>query len=192
MVVFALAASLRKNSLNKKLVSRAVEVLRQKEGITVDFGDFREFEMPVYDGDLEASAGVPIGAKKLAERLLACDAIVLATPEYNGGIPGALKNALDWVSRTTPNPLAGKPMLLLAASPGAFGGVRGLWHTRVPFEAIGTLVHPEMFGLPRANTAFAEDGSFVDPKTGERLDTLLKTFVSHARAITVSHKELQV
>lgn len=186
MKILAFAASLRKTSFNKKLIHQAVKILQQIPDITVDHAEFNEFEMPVYDGDLEASVGIPQGAKSFAERILAADAMVISTPEYNGGMPGSLKNALDWASRTTPMPTTGKTLLLIGASPGALGAVRGLWHTRVPFEAIGTLVHPEMFGLPRAAQAFNDDGSFVDPKNFERLQKLVNTYVRYAKTIAAS------
>ena len=71
-------------------------------------------------------------------------------------------------------------MLLLGASPGALGAVRGLWHTRVPLEAIGAFVYPEMFGLPRAHQAFDEAGKFADAKNRSRLEELLGSFLKFA------------
>jgi chromate reductase len=186
MKIFIFGASLRKGSLNKKLASKAAQISQKIPDTVIDYADFREFEMPVYDGDLEAASGIPEGAKKFIQRILASDAMIISTPEYNGGMPGALKNALDWASRSTPMPVSGKPLLLLGASPGAFGAVRSLWHTRVPFEAIGTLVFPEMFGLPKANTAFDEAGEFVDAKNQERLEKLVNTFVKYARNINLN------
>jgi chromate reductase len=186
MKVFAFAASQRAGSLNKKLVRQAGEILRASEGVELDLADFKDFGMPVYDGDLEESSGLPDGARKLVSRIRSADALVISTPEYNGGIPGALKNAIDWVSRDDADPLDGKPLLLIGASPGALGAVRSLWHTRVPFEAMGVRVYPEMFGLPRAGQAFDDSGQFTDPKNRSRLSELIQGYLRFARALKQS------
>ncbi|MFL5815033.1 MAG: NADPH-dependent FMN reductase [Bdellovibrionia bacterium] len=177
MKVLAFAASLRKDSYNRKLIAQAVEILKAMPGLEVDHADYREFEMPIYDGDLEDSSGIPTGGQELIKRVQAADGIVISTPEYNGSIPGTLKNAIDWASRTDPIPFDGKPVLLIGASPGGFGAVRGLWHTRVPFEAMGSFVYPEMFGLPRAHQAFDPSGNFVDAKNKTRLQELIESFL---------------
>jgi len=184
MKVLAFAASLRKGSYNRKLIARAVDVLRRDGNLEVDHADFREFEMPIYDGVLEDASGIPAGGQKLISRVQAAGAIVISTPEYNGGMPGTLKNALDWASRVDDIPFDGKPLLLLGASPGGLGAVRGLWHARVPFEAVGTLVYPEVFGLPRAHQAFDENGAFKEPKAQARLETLLGAYVKYATALS--------
>jgi NAD(P)H-dependent FMN reductase len=99
--------------------------------------------------------------------------------EYNGSIPGILKNVIDWLSRAKPVSLEGKPLLLLAASPGALGGVRSLWQTRIPLEVIGVHVYPDMLGLPRANEAFDEKDRLKDDKMAQRLKTLIAKFLEH-------------
>lgn len=163
-----------------------MSILRATPGIEVDHADYREFEMPIYDGDLEENAGIPAGGQEFIKRIQAADALVISTPEYNGGIPGTLKNAIDWASRTDPIPFDGKPILLIGASPGGFGAVRGLWHTRVPLEAIGAFVFPEMFGVPRAHQAFDETGAFSDSKNKARLDELIQGYLKFAHAIFAS------
>lgn len=183
--ILVFGAALREGSFNRKLASQAAALL-QELGHQVDEARFDEFEMPVYDGDLEDKSGQPAGATKLAARLRAADAIVISTPEYNGGIPGALKNAIDWVSREDEMPLDRKPLLLIGASPGALGAVRGLWHTRVPLEALGTRVYPEIFGLPKAAQAFGEDGRLSDEKSKTRLLSLLTDFANYAKALAGS------
>ena len=107
MRVLAFAASLRRASLNRKLVEVAAGVARAA-GAQVDLAEFREFDMPIYDGDLDASAGLPPGATELRRRLEQTDAVVIAAPEYNYSIAGPLKNAIDWVSRARPLPWRGE------------------------------------------------------------------------------------
>ena len=100
MKILVFAASARKDSLNKKLIHQVAEIL--KKAHEIDHSDFKDFTMPTYDGDLEDTSGLPAGAQKLADKIKWAEAMIISTPEYNGSIPGALKNALDWVSRIQP------------------------------------------------------------------------------------------
>lgn len=185
MKILVFGASLRAGSFNRKLAKNAGNLWQTAHsGDEVEFTEFREYEMPVYDGDLEEKSGMPDGGTRLVERIAKANAVVISTPEYNGGIPGALKNAIDWVSRAEKNPLARKPLLLISASPGALGGVRSLWHTRVPFEALETFVYPTMFGLPKAHEAFGEDDRLLDAKTADRLTKLIREFRAFAHPLS--------
>ncbi len=184
MKILLFAASFRRESYNRKLAEQVALLLRQIPEVVLDHADFREFEMPLYDGDIEESSGIPPGGNEFIKRIQANDCMIISTPEYNGGIAGTLKNAIDWASRTSPMPFDGKPLLLIGASPGGFGAIRGLWHTRVPLEAIGTLVYPEMFGLSRAHQAFDEMGGFKDTKTVPRLKELLDDYLKFAKRLT--------
>lgn len=181
MKILVFAASLRKDSLNRKLATVAADILRSQPGTNVDHVDYREFEMPIYDGDLEDASGIPAGGRAFIKRIESADAIVISTPEYNGGIPGTLKNAIDWASRSRPVPFTGKHILLLGASPGGLGAVRGLLHTRVPLETLGSFVYPQMFGVPKADAAFDESGKFKDPKQAENLTKLITSFLKVVR-----------
>jgi chromate reductase, NAD(P)H dehydrogenase (quinone) len=163
MKILAFAASLRKGSLNKKLVALAADIARAA-GAEVDLADFREFEMPIYDGDVDAGQGPPPGAQQLRRRVDAADAILISAPEYNYSIAGPLKNAIDWVSRARPMPWRGKSIYLMAAAPSPMGGIRGLWQTRIPLEGCGALVFPDMFALPHAADAFDEAGRLRDAR----------------------------
>lgn len=183
MKILAFAASLRKGSYNLRLIQQAADILKGSAEVALDHADYREFEMPIYDGDLEESAGIPPGGREFIRRIQAADGLVISTPEYNGGIPGTLKNAIDWASRDDSDPFEKKPILLMGASPGRLGAVRGLWHTRVPLEAMGAHVYPEMFGLPAARQAFDDSGAFVDPKNRSRLEALIHAYLKHVDSL---------
>ena len=178
--VIMMAMSLRKESFNKKLIVNAQSILaKEKPELITDLLLFNDYSMPVYDGDIETQHGIPDGVKNLGKKISDADAIILSTPEYNGGIPGPFKNAIDWVSRITPMPWPGKKLLLLGASPGGLGAIRSLGHSRVPLESIGVFVYPEMFGLARADAAFDESGKLKDTLTEERLKKLLIKFANY-------------
>lgn len=180
MKVFLFAASLRQGSYNKKLIRIAAEHIRSLPFCEVDLCEFNDFPMPMYDGDLETSKGIPEGVQKLAQKIQTADAIIISSPEYNGSIPGTLKNALDWISRIKPLPIAKKQILLIGASPGALGGIRGNIHARTPFHILGTFLYPDYFGLAKADSAYDDKDQLIDPKQDERLKTLLMDFIHYA------------
>ncbi|MBF5043089.1 NAD(P)H-dependent oxidoreductase [Aggregicoccus sp. 17bor-14] len=182
MRVLAFAASLRQASLNHRLVELAARIAREA-GAEVDLARFREFDMPLYDGDLNEAHGLPAGALLLKRRIEAADALLIASPEYNYSISGLLKNAIDWVSRARPMPWRGRSVYLLAASPGRIGGIRGLWQTRIPLEGCGSLVFPDMFALAEASAAFTEGGDLKEPALAERLRKELGGFLRLAEAV---------
>jgi len=166
--ILAFAGSLRSGSYNKKLVKAAAKGA-EAAGAEVTYLDLRELELPMYDGDLEDSQGLPAGGRRFKELLLAHDGLLIASPEYNSSISGALKNAIDWASRPAPGeaPLGcfdGKVAGLLSTSPGALGGLRGLMVVRMLLGNIKVHVLPDQMALPHAAEAFAEDGSLKDAK----------------------------
>lgn len=182
MKLLAFAASVRQASLNRRLLDRAVTFARDA-GAEVDVAEFRAFDMPVYDGDLDASTGLPPGARALRERIEAANAVLIAAPEYNYSVAGALKNAIDWVSRARPMPWRGRCVYLMSASPSPMGGIRGLWHTRVPLEGCGALVFPDMFALAHADKAFDDAGALRDAALDERLRKEMHGFVRYAETL---------
>ena len=178
MKILTFAGSLRTDSCNKKFAREALR-LAKEAGAEGEFIDLKDYPMPVYDGDIETNSGIPETTVALGKKIAAADAIIISTPEYNGSIPGILKNALDWLSRDKPVTITGKHLLLLAASPGAWGGIRALWHSRQPFEVLGVHVYPDMIALPNAYNMFDEQGKLKDEKTIQRLKTTLEQFIKH-------------
>jgi len=178
--VLVFGASLRADSWNRKLAALAAQVA-EEAGAVVDHASMRDFDLPLYDGDLEAAEGIPRGAEELRRRLLDSDAFIIASPEYNGSMPGTLKNLIDWTSRFRPQPFDGRHGLLLSASPSLAGGNRGLWALRVPLEHLGARIFPDMFSLARAHQAFDGD-DIADPGLRERFDQNVRAFLSLAEA----------
>jgi chromate reductase, NAD(P)H dehydrogenase (quinone) len=176
MIVFAFAGARRTGSLNRKLLGIAVELLRG-QGVEVELGELRDYDMPLYDGDLEAAGTLPPGAVALAAKITAADALLIASPEYNFSVPGVVKNVIDWLSRLKPMPLRGKRALLLSASPSLVGGNRGLWALRVPLEGLGVHVFPEMYSLASAHQNLAGDG-IADPMLAKMLEGMLRRFAA--------------
>jgi NAD(P)H-dependent FMN reductase len=179
MNILLLPASLRKDSLNSKLCRIVGRRLQENHGSQVNLADLKCLALPPYDGDIESAEGIPDGVNTLVAQIREAQAIVVGSPEYNGSISGILKNTIDWVSRVKPNPLKGKYVLLLSASPGALGGIRGLWHSRVPFEALGCHVYPEMLALGKASEVISPDLQILDEKVRANLERLADEFVSH-------------
>src|SRR5688572_18789841 len=174
------AASLRTESLNRKLAVLAARVAGQS-GATVDLAAMRDFDVPSYDGDVETSQGIPSGAKEFQRRLLGSDAFIIASPEYNASMPGVLKNLIDWTSRFRPQPFVGRHGLLLSASPSLAGGNRGLWALRMPLEHLGARIFPDMFSLAAAHKALAGD-HIADVALRERFERNVQAFLSLAEA----------
>jgi len=177
--ILGFAGSLRAESWNKKLVKLALEAARAA-GAQTTFLDLRDVPMPVYDADLEQSEGLPDGAKRLKEIMIAHDGFLIASPEYNSSISAALKNAIDWASRGDP-PLAcfnDKVAALLSASPGALGGLRGLVTVRSILSNLNVLVLPRQFALSRAHEAFDEHGRLKDAKHAAAVERIGAEIVS--------------
>lgn len=180
--LLAFAASLRQASLNKRLIRVAAEAANAA-GAAVDLAEFREFDLPLFDADLEERDGIPAGAREFQRRLEQADGLVIASPEYNYSIPGTLKNLIDWVSRIRPVPLRGKSALLLSTSRGLVGGNRGLWALRIPLEHLGVHVYPDMFSLAQGDKTLDAAGALSDPAAKERLEKMLAGYLKAARAL---------
>ena len=174
--ILAFAGSLRIGSYNKKLVKIAAAAARAA-GAEVTYLDLRDLPLPVYDGDLETRDGLPPAAKQFKQLLLANQGLLIASPEYNSSIPGGLKNAIDWASRSSPGeaPLAcfvGKVAAIMSASPGALGGLRALVPLRAMLGNIHVLVLPDQIAVPKASEAFTADDTLKDAKQQAAVERL--------------------
>ncbi len=130
-VLLGLSGSLRAEATNRRLIREAARLFGPCEFVEADL------RLPLFDADEEDSSGIPPVVQRLADRIVAADAVVISTPEYNKGISGVLKNALDWVSRTQGNPWADKPVAVMSAAAGRAGGEQAQTMLRacmVPFQ----------------------------------------------------------
>lgn len=185
--VLAFAGSTREQSFNKKLVKIALRGA-ENAGAEVTYLDLRDLQLPLYDGDLEATSGLPAGARKLKDLMLTHHGFLISAPEYNSSISGVLKNSIDWASRPEPNEkslecFSGKVAGLLSASPGALGGMRSLIHVRAILENIGTFVIPTQFSLMKAAEAFNPDGSLKDASQQTRAEAIAAKLVDVIRRL---------
>ncbi len=188
--LLAFAASTRRDSFNRKLIAVAAQQA-QALGAELTLIDLKDFPLPLYEGDLEAEQGMPASAQALLELLAAHDGLLLCTPEYNGFFPPLLKNTLDWMSRPEPSGQSGlrhfkgKTAALLAASPGAAGGLRSLIVTRQYLGNLGLLVIPAQFGLGSAGQAFDEEGLLKDSRQLESVKSVLGQLIDITRRLKV-------
>lgn len=171
--ILAFAGSTRTDSFNKKLVKIAASGARET-GADVTIIDLRDFQMPLYDEDLERQDGLPSNARKLKELMLSHQGLLVASPEYNSSISGVLKNTIDWASRQSDGeiPLScfkDKVAGLMSASPGGLGGLRGLVHVRAILENIGVIVIPNQVAISKAHEAFNLDGTMKDEKQEQQV-----------------------
>jgi len=181
MRILALAGSLRADSFNRRLVANAVTFLGTRA--EVDLVEPDGLAMPPYDADAEIRDGLPQPAKRLRDRIAAADALVIATPEYNHSFPGVLKNAIDWISRGKDQPLRGRPVLLLSASPGAYGGVRAQVALRTVLASVGAVALPATIAVSHADKAFDDAGSLVDPRQRAQVERGCDELVRFAAAL---------
>ena len=186
--IVAFAGSLRSGSLNKKLVAIAVDAAREA-GAEVNVVDLRELGLPLFDQDIEDASGLPEGARKFKGLLRESDGFLISSPEYNSSVTAALKNAIDWASRSEsddePSLVAfrGKVAALMAASPGALGGLRGLVTLRSILGNIGVLVQPDQVCIPVAHEAFDDSGKLKDQRKTKQVAGLAKGLVDLARKL---------
>jgi NAD(P)H-dependent FMN reductase len=180
--VLVFAGSVRTGSFNEKLAALAAARLAGL-GASATHVSLRDFPMPLYDGDLEAAEGQPASAVALAEAMARHHGVFIAAPEYNASITPLLKNTIDWVSRVKlpVSPFKERVFALSSASPGPYGGLRGLMHARHTLEiGCGALVIPETVAVGNAMQAFAPDGSLAVERSAQMLEACLSRLVREA------------
>ena len=172
--ILGLSGSLRRGSFNAGLLRAASDLM--PEGTRLEIGSIRD--VPLYDGDLERASGLPPAVETLQAQLRAADGVLLVTPEYNNGIPGVFKNAIDWMSRGPGLQMwVGKPVAVIGASPGGFGTMMAQDHwlpvlrtLKVDFWAEGRLM------VSRAGDLFDADGNLTDAASRDRLAAFMDGF----------------
>jgi chromate reductase, NAD(P)H dehydrogenase (quinone) len=178
-----LSGSLRQRSFNSSLLRTAVELMPQ--GAEMIVASIRN--IPLYDGDVEDTQGIPGPVQSLKDAIAAADGLLLVTPEYNNSIPGVFKNAIDWLSRPPadiPRVFGGKPVAMIGASPGNFGTIlsQEAW-----LPVLRTLRTRAWFGgrivVSRAGQIFDEGGRMANDATKEQLRQFIDGFVTFIRSI---------
>ncbi len=188
--ILAFAGSARADSLNKKLAARAA-ALAQDAGAQVTLIDLRDFPMSIYDGDTESSDGLPEHALRFKALLKQHHGLLIACPEYNGAITPLLKNTIDWASRPGEGEgrlecFQGKVAALVSASPGAWGGMRGIPGVRTILSGIGTTVIADSVSIPKAHEAFDSGGGLLDDALASRLSAVVERLIAVAGAAGVT------
>ncbi|MFP4328917.1 MAG: NADPH-dependent FMN reductase [Paracoccaceae bacterium] len=166
--LLGICGSLRAASFNRKLMLEAKAIFGPAE-----FAD-ANLRLPLYDGDLETAEGIPPAVQTLADQIAEADAVVIACPEYNKGLPGVLKNALDWISRTKGNPWRDKPVAIVSATGGRAGGERTQMTLRMCLLAFrpNVLPGPEVL-VGQASDQFDADGRLTNERNRAALEELM-------------------
>lgn len=184
--LLALAASIRADSHNKRLLNIAIAHAKAA-GADVTLLDYAECDAPIYHGDdtpvHPTHNPLPAGVQKLSDALHAHDGILLASPEYNWSIPGALKNLIDWLSIDPTAPLKSRSALLMCASPSIRGGILGLSQLNMPLSHLGVHVYPHLVAIGDAAGSISET-ALTNPKDAEFLKTCVTDFVRVANTST--------
>lgn len=169
LTLLTISGALRQASTNRLLLAEAARVFGPARVIDADL------RFPLYDEDIENGPGIPPHVQALADQIAAADAVVISTPEYNSGLSGVLKNALDWISRTKTRPWRDKPVAILSAADGRAGGARSQFSLRLclnPFRP-SLLSGPEVL-VANSRDAFNAEGRLKEPRYTASLTELMQ------------------
>ena len=177
MRILGISGSLRRDSYNTKLLRAAEELL--PDGVELELYEELE-QVPPYNEDRDTDDS-PATAVQLREAIADADAVLFATPEYNGSVPGQLKNAVDWASRPHRiSALWGKPVAVVGASTGMFGAVWAQAELRKVLRTAGARVVESELAVSKADTKFDHDGMLVDDEIRDQLAETLEVLVAEA------------
>lgn len=182
------AGSARRGSLNQKLARKAAKIAEDK-GAEVTVIDLKDFQMPLYDGDLEADEGLPENAIKLKKLFVEHDGFYIASPEYNSSFSALLKNTLDWISRPHEkdevllSAFNGKTAAIGSIAPGALGGLRGLVPLRMMLSNIAVHVVPNQVAISFGFEAFDDEDELKDERHVQMLGASIEQFVQTAQVL---------
>jgi NAD(P)H-dependent FMN reductase len=179
--IVGISGSLRKGSFNTALLRAAAKAM--PDGAALEIGSISG--IPLYDGDFEASQGIPSAVQSLKTSIEAADGLLLVTPEYNNSMPGVLKNAIDWLSRPPADigrVFGGRPVALMGASPGGFGTIlaQAAWLPVLRTLGTRTWFGPRVM-VSRAASVFNEAGELTDEAIREQLRKYLAGFVDFTK-----------
>jgi chromate reductase len=180
--ILGLSGSLRADSYNTALLRAAVAM--SDDTFTVEAATLHG--IPLYDGDVEQQQGTPEAVRALKQRILAAQGLLLVSPEYNNGVPGVFKNAIDWLSRKTPglpDVFAGRPVAVIGASPGGFGTVLAQAHWLPVLRTLGAQLYTGgRLMVSRAGSVFAADGGLQDEAIAKALREFLQGYARFVEA----------
>lgn len=178
MKIVGLCGSLRKKSLNGFALAKAASML--PAGVEYERIDITGF--PLFNQDDQDANGIPAAVQKASDQLRAANALIMAVPEYNWSMPSALKNAIDWISRTKDQPFAGKTIGLMGATIGVFGTARAQLHVRdvmVPLD--GRVMNRPPIMIPQAQNKFDAEGNLNDEATEKLIGQFVTALVAAAK-----------
>jgi chromate reductase, NAD(P)H dehydrogenase (quinone) len=178
--ILALAGSLRKGSLNRRLLRYAIAGAVEAGGRVEELGP-DALELPLYNGDLESDGRYPLDVEAWRERIRACDGLLIASPEYNHGLSGVLKNAIDWGSRP-PNVLTGKVAASFGTTSGPYGSARSQMSLRLSLTPLNVWVVPKTVLIPHGGQAFDETGELKDARLVQELAAVGRILVRAVQA----------